>query len=104
LNEFDNEAVGIPKLDVMTINETFSFGYRLPIIATDQRFKSREVTVGSDEIGPIFFHQLIGGFNSPVRSFVTSDERNGSPPSQSMHRNLRPPVLTSTNRMGLRHL
>jgi hypothetical protein len=34
---------------------------------------------------------------------VTSGDRNGSPPSQSMQRNLRPPVLTSINRMGLRH-
>jgi hypothetical protein len=58
LNEPDNEAVGIPKLDVMTINETLSLGYRLAIIATDERLKSREVTIDSDEIRPIFFHRL----------------------------------------------
>ena len=104
LNEPYNEAVGIPKLDVMTINEAFSPGYRLAIIATDERCESCEVTVGSDEIGAIFLHRLIGGFNSPLRSFATSDERSGSPPSQSLQRNLRPPVLTNINRMGLRHL
>ena len=104
LNEPYNEAVGIPKLDVMTINEAFSLGYGLAIIATDERCESCEVTVGSDEIGAIFLHRLIGGFNSPLRSFATSDERSGSPPSQSLQRNLRPPVLTNTKRMGLRHL
>jgi hypothetical protein len=30
-------------------------------------------------------------------------DRSGSPPSQSMHWNLRPPVLASMKRMGLRH-
>jgi hypothetical protein len=104
LNEPDNEAVGIPKLDVMAVNEALSLGYRLAIIATDERFESDKVTVGSDEIGAIFLHRLIGGFNSLLRSFATSDERNGSPPSQSLQRNLRPPVLTNINRMGLRHL
>ena len=88
----------------MTINEAFSPGYRLAIIATDERCESCEVTVGSDEIGAIFLHRLIGGFNSPLRSFATSDESGGSPPSQSLQRNLRPPVLTNINRMGLRHL
>jgi hypothetical protein len=45
-----------------------------------------------------------GGRSSPVRSFATSDDRSGSGTSQSMQRNLRPPVLTRINRIGLPHL
>jgi hypothetical protein len=44
-----------------------------------------------------------GGRNSPVRSFVTSGNRSGSGISQSMQRNLRPPVFTSMKRIGLLH-
>ena len=35
---------------------------------------------------------------------ATSDDLNGPSPAQSMQRNLRPPVLTGVNRIGLRHL
>jgi hypothetical protein len=38
------------------------------------------------------------------RSFVTSGNCSGSGTSQSMQRNLRPPILTSMNRIGLLHL
>ena len=44
-----------------------------------------------------------GRCNSPVRSFVTSGNFSGSGTSQSMQRNLRPPVLTSMKRIGLLH-
>lgn len=34
---------------------------------------------------------------------ATSDDLNGPSPAQSTQRNLRVPVLTSVNRIGLRH-
>jgi hypothetical protein len=43
------------------------------------------------------------GFNSPLSSVATSGDFGGSSPSQSKQRNLRPPLLTSTNRMDLLH-
>jgi hypothetical protein len=45
-----------------------------------------------------------GRRNSPVRSFTTSGDRIGSGLSQSMQRNLRPPVLMSMKCIGLLHL
>jgi hypothetical protein len=45
-----------------------------------------------------------GRRNSPARRFVTSGNCRGSGTSQSKHRNLRPPVLTSIKRRGLPHL
>ena len=44
-----------------------------------------------------------GGSNSLVRSMVTSGIRSGSGTSQSMQRNLRPPVLTSIKCISLLH-
>jgi hypothetical protein len=44
------------------------------------------------------------GFRLPPSSLATSGDFNGSWPLQSRHRNLRPPVFTSTNRMGFPHL
>jgi hypothetical protein len=44
-----------------------------------------------------------GGRKLPLRSFVTSGCFSGSGTSQSMQRNLRPPVLTSMKRIGLLH-
>ena len=41
---------------------------------------------------------------SRFSSFVTSGNFNGYSPSQSRHRNLRPPAFTSAHRMGLLHL
>jgi hypothetical protein len=38
-----------------------------------------------------------------VRSFASSGNFSGSGTLQSMQRNFRPPVLTSINRIGLRH-
>ena len=43
-----------------------------------------------------------GGFRFSI--FVTSGNFNGYSPSQSRHRNLRPPAFTSVHRMGLLHL
>jgi hypothetical protein len=43
------------------------------------------------------------GLRSPLSSFATSGDFKGSLPWQSKQRNLRPPVFTTTNRMGLRH-
>ena len=55
-----------------------------------------------------FFDQLRRLYSvdpsSPLSSPTTSGDFNGSSPSQSKHRNLRPPVLTSVNRIGLPHL
>jgi hypothetical protein len=44
-----------------------------------------------------------GGRNAPLNSLVTAGDCSGSSPSQSMHRNLRPPVLAIMKRIGLRH-
>ena len=44
-----------------------------------------------------------GCLNSPVRSFVTSGNSRRHVTSQSTQRNLRPPVFTSTNRIGMLH-
>jgi hypothetical protein len=44
-----------------------------------------------------------GPFKAPVRSSATSGDCNGSGTSQSMQRNLRPPVLTSMKRIFLAH-
>jgi hypothetical protein len=104
LKQPDYEAIGVPELNVMTVNETFGLGYCLIIVAANQWFELYEVTVESNDVCPIFDHWLANGFNSPVRSFATSVERNGSSPAQSMQRNLRPPVLTTINRMGLRQV
>jgi hypothetical protein len=38
-----------------------------------------------------------------VRNFATSGNRSGSGTSQSVQRNLRPPVFTSMKLMGLWH-
>src|ERR1039458_4419617 len=43
------------------------------------------------------------GCNSSVKSLATADEGNGSSLTQSMQRNLRPPVLTVIKCIGLRH-
>ena len=49
-------------------------------------------------------HRLYpGGFNSPESSFFTPGSCNGSGRSQSTQRNLRPPVWTSMNLIGLPH-
>jgi hypothetical protein len=42
--------------------------------------------------------------NLPVSRLATADEGDDFSPTQSMQRNLRPPVLTSTKCIGLRHL
>jgi hypothetical protein len=64
-----------------------------------------EVIIVADRVSPIFCHRFHSkGRNSPVSSFVTSGDRNGSSVSQSRHWNLRPPILRSRKRMGLRHL
>jgi hypothetical protein len=44
-----------------------------------------------------------GGRRVPENGFFTSGNRSGSGTSQSMQRNLRPPVFTSTKCMGLWH-
>jgi hypothetical protein len=63
-----------------------------------------EVIIVADRVSPIFCHRFHSkGRNSPVSSFVTSGDRNGSSVSQSRHWNLRPPILRSRKRMGLRH-
>jgi hypothetical protein len=53
-------------------------------------------------------HQLrrlySGRRSSPVRSLATSGNRSGSGTSQSVQRNLPPPVFTSMKLMGLLHL
>jgi hypothetical protein len=41
-----------------------------------------------------------GALNAPESSFSTSGNRNGSGASQSVQRNLRPPLLTSMNFIG----
>jgi hypothetical protein len=46
---------------------------------------------------------LYWGFNSLKSRFCISGVFSGSSTSQSMQRNLRPPVFTSTNLFGLPH-
>jgi hypothetical protein len=76
----------------------------LVVIRTNDWLEPDEMPVTSDSISPIFLHRFqFKGRRSPLRILATSGECNRSPPSQSMQRNLRPPVLTSTNRMGLWH-
>jgi hypothetical protein len=45
----------------------------------------------------------VGCFNVPPSSFFISGALSGSGMSQSMHRNLRPPVLTSMKLMAFPH-
>jgi len=100
----DNETVAVPDLYIVTVHKPFSLRYGLAIVATDQRFKSDEMPVNANRVRPILRHWLQSkGRRSPLRSLATSGDRNGSPPSQSRQRNLRPPVLTSKNRIGFWH-
>jgi hypothetical protein len=74
------------------------------IVATDQRFKTFEVPICANEISPVFLHRVHSkGRSSPLRSLATSGDRSGSGTSQSMQRNLRPPVLTTMNFIGFLH-
>jgi hypothetical protein len=76
----------------------------LGIVGTNQRFRPNEAPIGTDAVGAIVCHRSAKGRNSPARSLETSGERNGSSPAQSVHWNLRPPVLRSKNRIGLRQV
>jgi hypothetical protein len=56
------------------------------------------------DLWAIFYHPVsFKGRNSPVRSWATSGDFKRSSLAQSRHWNLRPPILRSKNRMGLRH-
>jgi hypothetical protein len=72
----------------------YLFCEREPGYLGGRRFGRKSIPVGTPHSG---------GRNSPVRSFVTSGDRSGSGPSQSMQQNLRPLILTSINRIGLLH-
>jgi hypothetical protein len=100
----DNETGAVPDLYIVTVHKPFSLRYGFAIVATEERFKSYEMPVSAHRVRPIFLHWLQSkGRNAPLRSLATSGDRNGSPPSQSRQRNLRPPVLTGKNRMGFWH-
>jgi hypothetical protein len=89
----------------MAIDQALGLRYSLAIVPADQRLEADEASVLANHIGPIFRHcSYSKGRNWPVRSLAISGERSGSSPSQSRHWNLRPPVLRSKNRIGLRHV
>jgi hypothetical protein len=48
--------------------------------------------------------EAASGFNWPLNGFATTRDVGVSSPLQSMQRNFRPPLLTTTNRIGLSHL
>jgi hypothetical protein len=99
-----NQSRSAPKLDVVSINQATGFGYGIVIAVADQRFKPDEMTVDAYGVGAVLGHYSFStGRSSPVRSLATSGECKGSGASQSMQRNLRPPVLTSKKRIGLLH-
>jgi hypothetical protein len=103
--EPNNETLAVPNLYVVTVKQPFCTGDGLAIVTTNHLLKSYEVIVVPNEISPAFLHGTHSrGRSSPLRSLAISGDRKGSPPSQSMQRNLRPPVLTSMNFIGLRHL
>jgi hypothetical protein len=88
----------------VSVHQAAGLGDGVVVIGAEQWFVSDEVTVHADFICAIFWHQNYSlGRSSPVSSLATSGERSGSSPAQSRHWNLRPPVLRSRNRMGLRH-
>jgi hypothetical protein len=51
------EAVAVPKLNVVVVNHALGNGYRLAIVATDERFKSDEMPVVPNGIRPILGHR-----------------------------------------------
>jgi hypothetical protein len=100
-----DETVTDPKFDVLAIKKPLGVDHRLSVVATDHGLVSYKMSIFTDGIRPIFLHGSYSkGRNSPPRSLATSGERNGSPPAQSRHWKLRPPVLRSKNRMGFLHL
>jgi hypothetical protein len=80
----------------------------MPInVATATAMRARKNLVIQANAGTDFSFRLptaaaySGGRRAPESNLLTSGNRNGSPPSQSMQRNLRPPVLTSMNCIAL---
>lgn len=100
----DHEPFAAPKLNVVTINKALRLRYGFVVVAAHERLECYEMPIITDPISPVICHRCSGGRSSPVRSLLTSVDRNGSSPAQSRHWNLRPPVFHSRKRIGLRHL
>jgi hypothetical protein len=100
----DNETGAAPDLNIVTIHKTLGLDDGLAIVATDQWFETNEVPICVNDISPIFLHRVQSkGRSSPLRSLATSGDRKGFGTSQSVQRNLRPPVLTNMNFIGFLH-
>jgi hypothetical protein len=100
----DTEPVVVPNLYVVTVDQAFGLRDGFAVVTTNHFLRSREMPVNADGIRPIFRHRAsFQSLQFAGRSLATADEGNGSSPTQSMQRNLRPPVLISLKCIGLRH-
>ena len=71
----DDEAGSAPKLDAMSLNESFGLFDGLSIVGAIHRFKPREMAVGVNEICPVFrhsFHKVLPALAASLEEFRAS--------------------------------
>jgi hypothetical protein len=56
VTEPDHKTRATPKLYVVAVNQAFCLSYGLLVVATNERLKSYEMSVGIDGVSPIFHH------------------------------------------------